>query len=174
MREAGERAAVDVANVVDAGLQRTKIDAAELLPDFGDAVEREAAEFDLPARGDVEHIVAEAARKIGNGAKLRAAGESVGHADAHHEFSWRRPTEKDTDPFEQFLLGGRQSGDAAGDDSRQVIEYAQAVAVFGGFVALDGVEAWSGAGIGERLRGIREAGVTESRRFQAGLHNAAR
>src|ERR1700722_15990587 len=174
-REAGERAAVDVADVVDAGLERAKIDATQLFPDFRNAVEREAAQFELLARGDVENIVAEAAREIGDGAKLRAGGESIGHADAHHEFAGRRAAEEDADPLEQFFFGGRQGAGAAGDDFGKIVEHAQAVAVFGGFVALDGVGAWFSADVGRlgSFARVRDSGVAESRGFQDGLRSVA-
>jgi hypothetical protein len=51
-------------------LQAVKVDAAQLFPDVRHALDREAAQFDLLARSDVEHAVTKAARKVGNRAQL--------------------------------------------------------------------------------------------------------
>src|SRR5260370_19262482 len=57
-----KRAAVDVANVVDARLERAQVHAAQLLPDFRYGIESETAQFDLLPGGDVQDAVAKPPR----------------------------------------------------------------------------------------------------------------
>ena len=133
--EPSQSAPINVANVVDARLQRPQVHSAQLFPDFRDALKRESAKLDLLPRGDVQHVVSEPTRKIANSAKLRAGGEAVGHAHPHHELPRRRPAEENTHPLQQFLLSGRERGRASFDDLRQVFENPQTVAILRGLIA---------------------------------------
>ena len=53
-RQAGDRAADDVADVVHAGLQRHEPDALEPLPDLRHVLDLKPAQLDLLARRDVD------------------------------------------------------------------------------------------------------------------------
>src|SRR5216684_8301364 len=140
-RQTGEGTTVDVANVVDAGLQRAQVHASQLFPDFRHSVESEAAQLDLLPCGDVQDAVAKAPRELGDGAELFALRKTVGHANAHHEFAGRGLAEEYADPLQQFFFCRRERLGAALDDLWNVIQNAQAVAVHRGFVAFDGVVA---------------------------------
>src|SRR5467141_361949 len=67
-RQAGQGAAVDIANVVDARLQRSQVHAPQLLPDFRHGVESETAQLDLLPSGDVQNAIAKPSGKLGDGA----------------------------------------------------------------------------------------------------------
>jgi len=58
-RQTGEGAAVDVANVVDAGLERAQVHAPQLFEDFRYGVKSETAQLHLLPGGDVHNAVAE-------------------------------------------------------------------------------------------------------------------
>src|SRR6266481_3144755 len=138
-RKAGQRAAVDVANIVYAGLQRAQVHAAQFFEDFRHSVESEAAQFDLLPRGDVQNAVAKPPRELGDGAELRAPRETVGHANAHHEYAGCRFAEEHANPLQQFFFRGGERLGAALDDLWKVIQDVQAIAVHRGFVAFDQV-----------------------------------
>src|SRR6266478_5390049 len=121
-RKARQRAAVDVANVIDAGLQRAQVHAAQLFEDFRYSVENEAAQFGLLPRGDVQNAVAKAPRELGDGAELRATRETVGHANAHHEFAGCRFAEEHANPLQQFFFRGSERFGGAFDDLWKVIQ----------------------------------------------------
>ena len=140
-RQARHGAAVDVANIINARLERAQVHAAELLEDFRNAVEGETAQLNLLPCGDIQHAVAKPPRELRDGVQLFAPRKAVGHADAHHEFAGRRFAEKHADPLQQFLFGRRERFGATLDDLRKVFPDAQAVAVHRGFVAFYGVNA---------------------------------
>src|SRR5260370_9030475 len=137
-RQTGEGTAVDVANVVDAGLQRAQVHAAQLLPDLRHSVESETAQLNLLPGGDVQDAVAKASRELRDGAQLVALRKAVGHANAHHEFAGRRSAEEYSDPFQQFFFSRSESFGPALDDLRKMLQDPEAVAVHRGFVAFDG------------------------------------
>ena len=126
-RHARQRAAVDVAHIVHAGLQAGEIHPAQFLPNLRNGIEAEAAQFDLLAGGDIEDAVAGAARDLGDGAELVAGCEAVGHAHAHHELAGSGLAEKDADPLEQVFVGGREVLVARGDQRGQIVADAQRV-----------------------------------------------
>ena len=138
-RQAGQGAAVDIANVVDARLERAQVYAPKLLPDFRHGVERETAQLDLLPSGDVQDAIAKPSGELGDGAQLSAPYKAVGHANAHHEFAGRRFAEEQADPLQQFFFCGCERCRAPLDDLRQLIEDAQAVTVHRCLVAFDGV-----------------------------------
>src|SRR5881394_461227 len=99
LMESRQGTAVDVSNVVHAGLQRAQVYPAQLLPNFRHPSERESAQFDLLPRSDVHHLIAQPPRKLRNGMELLAAREAVRHSNAHHEFARRRPAVENAKPF---------------------------------------------------------------------------
>src|ERR1700731_4233884 len=128
--QAGEGAAVDVANVVDASLQRAQVHTPQFLEDFRHGVESETAQLHLLPGGDVHNAVAKPPRELGDSAQLFALRKAVGHANAHHEFAGSRFAEEYADPLQQFFFCRRERRSAALDDLREVFENAQTVAVF--------------------------------------------
>src|SRR5216684_7695568 len=138
-RQTGQGTPIDVSDVVNAGLERAKVHTLKFFPDRGYAVESESAQLDLLPRGNVKHAVANAARKLGDGAQLIAPHESIGHADAHHELARRRPAVENTDPLQQFLFRRREGFRASLDNLWQMVEDAQAVAVHGGLITFNSV-----------------------------------
>src|SRR6266481_5822829 len=93
-RQTGEGAAVDVANVVDAGLERAQVHAPQLFEDFRYGVKSETAQLHLLPGGDVHNAVAKPPRELGDSAQLFALRKAVGHANAHHEFAGSRFAEE--------------------------------------------------------------------------------
>ena len=162
-------AAIDVADVVDAGLQRAKVHAAQLFPYGRNAFKREAPQFDLLPRSDVENAVAQPPRQVRYRAQLSAGHKSVGHAHAHHELAGRRAAEKHPDPFQQFLFGGRESRGAAFYDFRQAFADTKSVAVHGRFVAFDGVRSDGRARLQRNLLGFGIARTDGDGQLQNGL-----
>src|SRR5260370_6734640 len=138
-RQTGQGTPIDVSDVVNAGLERAKVHTLKFFPDRRYAVESESAQLNLLPRGNVQDAIAKAPRKLGHGAQLIAAHESVGHADAHHELARRRPAVENTDPLQQFLFRRREGFRTSLNDLRQVVEDAQAVAVHGGLITFDSV-----------------------------------
>src|SRR6267142_758181 len=138
-RQTREGAAVDVANVVDARLQRAQVHAAQLLPDFRHGVESETAQLHLLPGGEVHNAVAQPPRELGDGEQLFALRKAIGHANAHHEFAGSRFAEEYANPLQQFFFSGGERFGASFDDLRKVIQDAQTVAVHRSFVAFDQV-----------------------------------
>src|SRR5690348_7461607 len=128
-RKPGESAAIDVAHIVLASLQRVQIQATEPLPDFRHCAERQTAQLELLARRNVHDTVAEPQREIRDRAKLGCMRKAVRHADAHHEMAGSRFAEENANPLQQFLIGGGQRLPALLDEIWQVLTDAKAVAL---------------------------------------------
>ena len=156
-RDPGERASVDVADVVHAGLQAGQVHAPQPLPDLFHRVEGEAAELDLLSGGEVEHAVAEARRQVGDGAELLAGREPVRHPDAEHESAGRARAGKEPEPLEKFLVGLRQRVEPAGDVPRDRVADAERVAADGRLGGFDGIGALAHASGGARYAPCRGA-----------------
>ncbi len=128
-RQACQRAAVDVANVIDACLKRALVHPPKLFENFRHGVECETSQLNLLPRGDIQNAVAKPPREFRDGAELRAPRETVRHANAHHEFAGCRFTEEHANPLQQFFFRGGERRGAALDDLWKVIQDVQAIAV---------------------------------------------
>src|SRR5437763_5014631 len=105
LMESRQGTAVEVSNVVHAGLQRAQVYPAQLLPNLRHASERESAQLNLLPGRDVHDSVAQSSRKFRNGPELLTPHEAVRQSTAHHEFDGRRPAVENTKPFQQFFFG---------------------------------------------------------------------
>src|SRR5207244_2792308 len=92
--EAGRRTADDAADVVHPRLQAGQPGGFETRDDARNLLDRQPAELDLLARGDVGHVAATRSRDLGEQPKLAGREDPVGHADPHHEVAGGRPAEK--------------------------------------------------------------------------------
>ena len=137
--EAGRRTADDAADVVHPGLQAGQPGGFETRDDARNLLDRQPAELDLLARGDVGHVAATRSRDLGEQAKLTRREDSVGHADPHHEVAGGRPAEKDTDPLQALLVVVADRLPAFASEPGEVLGDVEAVA--GGLEGLDLVHA---------------------------------
>ena len=85
MREAGERAADDVARDVAAGAGRRHPDALEPLEDLGDVLQPDPVDLEALAGRAVDHAAAEVLGDRGHRLGLSGAQLSLDDLDAHHE-----------------------------------------------------------------------------------------
>ena len=103
-REAGGRAADDVADVVHAGLQRHQVDSLEPAPDLLHLLDAEPAELYLLPGRDVERPGAELLADAGEGLHLLGDRQAVRDAHAHHELPRRLPPEEHARPLQPLAV----------------------------------------------------------------------
>ena len=104
-RQPGDRASDDVPDVVHARLQRHQVDCIQPIPDVREVAHPEPTKLHLLPGSDVDKAGAAVAAQLGDDTDLLGVGETVRHADAHHEAARCLTPEKHAEPLQPLAIG---------------------------------------------------------------------
>ena len=145
-RQSSGRTAVDVPDIVHAGLKRDESDGFEPIPDLRNVLDSESAQLNLLARRDVGKTRPELPTDGGDRPHLAGLTQAVGHPQAHHEMPGRLAAKEHTCPFQPFAIAILNRFPAGLREPRHVLDDVQAVFLF--LVALDLVQGDDDIGAG--------------------------